>query len=95
MLVVEVNNSMIRLEAQFPEVPLHLGRVREPGHGVFVMTRAELEQYRAISRFTRTKQQGASGGRGTVLPTLSSPPSARATYSAGRRGRWLPAGAPE
>jgi len=47
VLVVEVGNSMIHLEAQFPEVPFTWVEFENGGHGVFVMTRAELEQYQA------------------------------------------------
>ena len=47
VLVVEVGNSMIHLEAQFPEVPFTWIEFENGGHGVFVMTRAELEQYQA------------------------------------------------
>ena len=45
VLVVEVGNSMIHLEAQFPEVPFTWVEFENGGHGVFVMTKAELEQY--------------------------------------------------
>ena len=47
VLVVEVGNSMIHLEAQFPEVPFTWVEFENGGHGVFVMTRAELVQYQA------------------------------------------------
>jgi ribosomal protein L3 glutamine methyltransferase len=47
VLVVEVGNSMIHLEAQFPEVPFTWVEFENGGHGVFVMTRAELEQHQA------------------------------------------------
>ena len=45
MLVVEVGNSMIHLEAQFPEIPFTWVEFENGGHGVFVMTREELVQY--------------------------------------------------
>ncbi|HDX8615494.1 TPA: 50S ribosomal protein L3 N(5)-glutamine methyltransferase [Aeromonas dhakensis] len=45
VLVVEVGNSMIHLEAQFPDVPFTWVEFENGGHGVFVMTRQELVQY--------------------------------------------------
>ena len=45
VLVVEVGNSMIHLEAQFPEIPFTWVEFENGGHGVFVMTRDELIKY--------------------------------------------------
>ena len=45
VLVVEVGNSMIHLEAQFPDVPFTWVEFENGGHGVFVMSRADLVQY--------------------------------------------------
>ena len=45
VLVVEVGNSMIHLEAQFPEILFTWVEFENGGHGVFVMTREELVQY--------------------------------------------------
>jgi ribosomal protein L3 glutamine methyltransferase len=42
ILVVEVGNSQIHMEAQFPEVPLHWVEFDHGGHGVFVLTKQQL-----------------------------------------------------
>ncbi len=45
VLVVEVGNSGVHLEAAFPTVPFTWVELEHGGHGVFVLTRRELEQY--------------------------------------------------
>lgn len=45
VLFVEVGNSWEALEAAFPEVPFTWVEFERGGHGVFVITRSELEQY--------------------------------------------------
>jgi len=46
LLVVEVGNSFVALEQAFAEVPFTWVEFERGGHGVFVMTRAELNRYR-------------------------------------------------
>lgn len=43
LLVVEVGNSWVALEAQYPEFPFTWVEFEHGGHGVFVMTAAELK----------------------------------------------------
>ncbi len=45
VLVVEVGNSWLNLEAAFPEVPFHWVQFEHGGDGVFVFTREQLEQH--------------------------------------------------
>lgn len=45
ILIVEVGNSWVNLEAAFPQIPFLWLAFEIGGHGVFVMTREELEQY--------------------------------------------------
>ena len=45
VLVVEVGNSWIHLEAAFPEVPFHWVEFENGGDGVFVFTRELLQQH--------------------------------------------------
>jgi len=47
ILIVEVGNSWVNLEAAFPEVPFLWLAFESGGHGVFLMTRKELLQYQA------------------------------------------------
>jgi len=42
ILVVEVGNSQIHVEAQFPEVPFHWVEFTQGGHGVFILTKQQL-----------------------------------------------------
>lgn len=48
VLVCEVGNSQIHVEATYPEVPFNWLPFERGGHGVFVLTKAELEQYSSI-----------------------------------------------
>ena len=50
VLVVEVGNSWINLEAAFPEVPFHWVSFEHGGDGVFVFTRADLVRYQSQFR---------------------------------------------
>lgn len=50
-LIVEVGNSYRNLEYTYPTVPFMWLDFEHGGHGVFVMTKAELEQYRAEFRY--------------------------------------------
>ena len=43
VLVVEVGNSYVHLAAQYPDVPFHWVEFEQGGHGVFMMTKAELD----------------------------------------------------
>ena len=46
VLVVEVGNSFVHLQAQYPDVPFTWVEFTHGGHGVFVMTKAQLAAYR-------------------------------------------------
>jgi len=50
VLVVEVGNSWINLEAAFPEVPFHWVSFEHGGDGVSVFTRADLVRYQSQFR---------------------------------------------
>lgn len=50
LLVVEVGNSWVNLEARFPDVPFVWVEFEHGGHGVFVMTRDELVRHQAKFR---------------------------------------------
>lgn len=50
LLVVEVGNSWEALEAAYPRVPFTWLEFEHGGHGVFVMTAAELAEHRASLR---------------------------------------------
>ena len=45
ILICEVGNSQIHVEANFPEVPFNWLRFERGGHGVFMLTKAQLEQF--------------------------------------------------
>ena len=45
ILICEVGNSQIHLEACFPEVPFNWLSFERGGHGVFMLTKAQLEQF--------------------------------------------------
>ena len=45
VLVVEVGNSWVELQAQFPQVTFNWVKFEHGGDGVFVMTRSQLEQH--------------------------------------------------
>ncbi len=46
LLVVEVGNSEVHLMAQYPQIPFTWVELERGGNGVFVLTAAELKQYR-------------------------------------------------
>ena len=48
ILVCEVGNSQIHVEAVYPEVPFHWVEFTRGGHGVFVLTKALLTQYQEV-----------------------------------------------
>jgi ribosomal protein L3 glutamine methyltransferase len=47
-LIVEVGNSAVNLEMAFPEISFLWLEFEFGGHGVFVMTRADLLAHRAL-----------------------------------------------
>ncbi len=48
VLIVEVGNSWVNLEAAFPEVPFLWLEFEFGGHGVFVISKAELLKFKAL-----------------------------------------------
>ncbi len=48
MLICEVGNSMVHLEATYPEVDFHWLTFERGGHGVFMLTKQQLAQYQSI-----------------------------------------------
>ena len=50
LLVVEVGNSWETLEAAYPDVPFTWVEFQQGGHGVFVLSAAELQEYGASLR---------------------------------------------
>lgn len=48
MLICEVGNSMIHLEAEYPEVDFTWLEFERGGHGVFMLSKAQLEQNKDI-----------------------------------------------
>lgn len=48
ILVVEVGNSQIHVEAQFPQVPFHWVEFTQGGHGVFILTKQQLIESRDV-----------------------------------------------
>ncbi len=47
VMIVEVGNSWVNLEAAFPQIPFLWLEFEQGGHGVFVMTKTELLSYQA------------------------------------------------
>lgn len=48
ILICEVGNSQIHIESVYPEVPFTWLTFERGGHGVFLITKAQLEQYKEI-----------------------------------------------
>lgn len=48
ILVCEVGNSQIHVEATYPDVPIHWVEFERGGHGVFVLTKQQLDAYQEI-----------------------------------------------
>ncbi|MDP2560185.1 50S ribosomal protein L3 N(5)-glutamine methyltransferase [Psychrobium sp. 1_MG-2023] len=48
ILVVEVGNSQVHMQAQFPQVDFTWIEFAHGGHGVFILTKEQLVQYKAI-----------------------------------------------
>jgi ribosomal protein L3 glutamine methyltransferase len=48
VLICEVGNSMVALAERFPQVPFDWIEFAHGGHGVFALTKAQLQQYQAI-----------------------------------------------
>lgn len=48
ILVCEVGNSQVHVEAVYPEIPFTWLTFERGGHGVFVLTKAQLEEYQTI-----------------------------------------------
>ena len=48
ILVVEVGNSQIHMESQFPQVPFHWVEFAHGGHGVFILTKQQLLDFKDV-----------------------------------------------
>jgi ribosomal protein L3 glutamine methyltransferase len=48
LLVCEVGNSQVHVEAAYPEVPFTWLTFERGGHGVFMLTKAQLQQYASL-----------------------------------------------
>ncbi|MFC6275904.1 50S ribosomal protein L3 N(5)-glutamine methyltransferase [Psittacicella hinzii] len=58
VLVVEVGNSRYALEEALPNVPFNWLELKNGGHGVFALTKADLEEHAAeLAAFAKSKAQ--------------------------------------
>ncbi|WP_026317811.1 50S ribosomal protein L3 N(5)-glutamine methyltransferase [Algicola sagamiensis] len=48
VMILEVGNSEVHLRAQYPDVPFEWVEFQKGGHGVLVITKAQLEQHRHL-----------------------------------------------
>jgi len=48
LLICEVGNSQIHVEAVYPEVPFEWLTFEHGGHGIFLLTKAQLDQYASL-----------------------------------------------
>jgi ribosomal protein L3 glutamine methyltransferase len=48
ILVCEVGNSQVHVQATYPQVPFHWVEFKHGGHGVFVLTKQQLDQFQEV-----------------------------------------------